>query len=335
MAGIGGRRQEMIPGAGGGTKAAVGAAQKAAVGVGGGVRIGRKQRQGWRRGRVHAHPAEARSGRVTAGEGAHASCRVAVRNRQHGRAQKKRWAAGEGLQCETGGRGGPKRSNGVHGGLRIGQTLRRVARGAAESVPPVARGEARKSSNRGYGVGCAKAHSGAATSDALAFASARVCSGGGGGSASHRRGSQMGQGAGAAQGYTHRIWAVLSAAAGTKAWWGVCGSGTGDGHKNSAGRVQKRRQTAHLGAERSCFLRGAAQRGSGGGGGAIKTKADEPQNWRQRPRGAISERYAAAVEWLKESMDAKLAAAAARRRHTCEACGSIGGAVGGGCETVE
>ncbi|KAJ6589687.1 hypothetical protein B0H19DRAFT_1104514, partial [Mycena capillaripes] len=51
--------------------------------------------------------------------------------------------------------------------------------------------------------------------------------------------------------FTHCIWAVLSAAAGAKAWWGACGSGTGDGRKNSAGRAQKRRRTAHLGGQHS------------------------------------------------------------------------------------
>ncbi|KAJ6569143.1 hypothetical protein B0H19DRAFT_1350040 [Mycena capillaripes] len=204
MAEVGSRRQEMV------RSETRRRGRHKSSGGGGAKGSGHGQRQ-------HSHRAKAAAGLApgegacpsrrgaewAAGEGAHASRRVAVRNRRRGWAQKKRWAAGEGLRCKTGGRGGPKGSDGVHGGHRIGQTLRRVARGAAESVPPVARGEVGKSSGGGdeWCIGVRIGEGLQRGRGRLRIAQeVRRVSGGGGRNKSTCRGGQMGQGAGAARG---------------------------------------------------------------------------------------------------------------------------------------
>ncbi|KAJ6531125.1 hypothetical protein B0H19DRAFT_1082091 [Mycena capillaripes] len=236
------------PGVGGGAKATVGggangwgwgpaagdgAEQNTAPGVA--QSSGRSGAKGSSRGRRRcSHQAKAAAG-LAAGEGACASRRGMEWAGDSGGGRARilqgcgaKLAAGAGPKEAMGSRGGGAEWVGDNGGgrARIAQDCGAkpaaragpkeamgVARGAVESVPPVAQGEAGKSSGRGYSGGCAKARSGAATS----------------------------------------------------------------------GLAQKRRQTAHLGAEHSCFPRGAAQRSGGGGGGAIKTKAGVPQNWRRRP----------------------------------------------------
>ncbi|KAJ6554242.1 hypothetical protein B0H19DRAFT_1152955, partial [Mycena capillaripes] len=127
----------------------------------------------------------------------------------------------------------------------------------------------------------------------------------------------MGQGAGAARGYTHRMWAYGGVA---------CGSGTGDGRKNSAGRAQKQRRSSAKAAAHCALgcrvfvllegeqhsaavavVRGCCKIGSGSwcensGAGA---RSCSHSQWAAQ-RGDVSERYAVAVGWLKRKRARKI-----------------------------